>query len=89
MARVVVATALGGPEALSVIEEEVGAPGEGEVRLLVRAAGVNPIDWKRYSSAMGSSGALPMRLGSRSRASSRRSAPTRSDRPGRSRWETR
>jgi NADPH:quinone reductase-like Zn-dependent oxidoreductase len=63
MARVVVATALGGPEVLSVIEEEAGTPGAGEVRLLIRAAGVNPIDWKRYSSAMGSSGALPMRLG--------------------------
>ncbi len=63
MAHVVVATALGGPEVLSVVEEDAGVPGTGEVRLEVRAAGINPIDWKRYSGAMGSGAALPMRLG--------------------------
>jgi NADPH:quinone reductase-like Zn-dependent oxidoreductase len=31
MARVVVATAFGGPEVLSVVDEEVPAPGPGEV----------------------------------------------------------
>jgi NADPH2:quinone reductase len=63
MARVVVATAFGGPEVLTVIEEDVGAPGAGEVRLVVRGAGVNPIDWKRYGGAMGQGAGLPMRLG--------------------------
>jgi NADPH:quinone reductase len=63
MARVVVATGLGGPEVLSVVEEDAGAPGEGEVRIAVRAAGVNPVDWKRYGGAMGTGAALPMRLG--------------------------
>jgi NADPH2:quinone reductase len=48
MARVVVATAFGGPEVLSLVEEAVDRPGAGAVRLAVRAAGINPIDWKRY-----------------------------------------
>ncbi len=34
----------GGPEVLRVIEREVREPGPGEVRLAVRAAGVNPTD---------------------------------------------
>jgi NADPH:quinone reductase len=63
MARVVVATAVGGPEVLSIVEEEAGAPADGEVRIAVRAAGVNPVDWKRYGGAMGTGAAFPMRLG--------------------------
>ena len=63
MARVVVATALGGPEVLSVVEMAVEAPAAGEARLAVRAAGINPVDWKRYSGAMGGDVVLPMRLG--------------------------
>jgi NADPH:quinone reductase len=63
MTRVVVATAFGGPEVLSIVDQDVGKPGPGEVRIAVRAAGINPIDWKRYSGAMGSAAALPMRLG--------------------------
>lgn len=64
MASVVVATAFGGPEVLSVIEQPVGSPGPGEARIVVRAAGVNPIDYKLYSGAFGADPAkLPMRLG--------------------------
>jgi NADPH2:quinone reductase len=63
MARFVVATALGGPEVLAIHEGGVQAPGTGEVRVAVRAAGINPIDWKRYSRSTGSDVALPMRLG--------------------------
>jgi NADPH:quinone reductase len=63
MARVVVATAFGGPEVLAVVEQDAQAPGEREVRMAVRAAGVNPVDWKRYSGAMSTAAALPMRLG--------------------------
>jgi NADPH2:quinone reductase len=64
MSAVVVATAFGGPEVLSVIDEPVGEPGPGEVRIAVRAAGVNPIDHKAYSGAFGRDPAsLPMRLG--------------------------
>lgn len=64
MPRVVVATAYGGPEVLTVEEQPVAAPGPGEVVLEVRAAGVNPIDWKLYSGAMGADpAALPRRVG--------------------------
>jgi len=64
MTRVVVATAYGGPEVLEVVEQDPGEPGPGEVLLEVRAAGVNPIDWKRYSGTRGDDPSqLPMRLG--------------------------
>ncbi len=63
MARVVVATAFGGPEVLAVVEQAVEGPAVGEVRIAVRAAGINPIDWKLYSGLMGADAALPMRLG--------------------------
>jgi NADPH:quinone reductase-like Zn-dependent oxidoreductase len=37
----------GGPEVLEIVEIEAPHPGPGEVRIAVRAAGVNPSDWKR------------------------------------------
>ncbi len=65
MSRVVVATADGGPEVLAVTEEPTAAPGPGEVRIAVRASGVNPVDYKVYSGAMGADpGRLPLRIGS-------------------------
>lgn len=49
---------------LSLIDVPVGAAAAGEVRLTVRAAGVNPVDYKQYSGAFGADPArLPMRLG--------------------------
>jgi NADPH2:quinone reductase len=63
MARVVLATAFGGPEVLSLVDEPLEGPRAGEVRLAVRAAGVNPIDWKRYGAAAGAGAELPLRLG--------------------------
>ncbi|WP_250447978.1 NADP-dependent oxidoreductase, partial [Actinotalea sp. C106] len=64
MSRVVVAAAYGGPEVLALVEEEPGVPGPGEVLIEVRAAGVNPADWKTYTGAWGSDPArLPLRLG--------------------------
>ena len=63
MAHVVVATAFGGPEVLSVVNQEVPDLGAGEVRMAVRAAGINPVDWKRYGGMMGTAARLPMRLG--------------------------
>jgi NADPH:quinone reductase-like Zn-dependent oxidoreductase len=60
----VVATAFGGPEVLSVVDTPIGPPGPGEVRLEVRAAGTNPVDYKMYSGEFGRDPAqLPMRLG--------------------------
>lgn len=64
MTRAVVATAYGGPEVLRLVDVDPGRPGPGEVLLEVRAAGVNPADWKAYSGAWGTDpGRLPMRLG--------------------------
>jgi NADPH:quinone reductase-like Zn-dependent oxidoreductase len=64
MSRVVVATAYGGPEVLAVVDQPLTAPGPGEVRIEVRASGVNPIDYKAYSGSFGSDpGRLPLRLG--------------------------
>jgi NADPH:quinone reductase-like Zn-dependent oxidoreductase len=64
MSAAVVATGYGGPEVLSVVDVPTPDPGPGEVRLAVRAAGVNPIDHKAYSGAFGTDPAkLPMRLG--------------------------
>jgi NADPH:quinone reductase len=64
MSAVVIATAFGGPEVLSVVDQPTGAPGPGQARIQVRAAGVNPVDWKQYSGLMGADPArLPMRLG--------------------------
>jgi NADPH2:quinone reductase len=60
----VIATVYGGPEALSVVEAKVPPPRPGEVTIEVRAAGVNPIDYKLYSGVLSSSpDGLPMRLG--------------------------
>ncbi|HZH20195.1 MAG TPA: NADP-dependent oxidoreductase [Geodermatophilus sp.] len=64
MTRVVLATAYGGPEVLTVADRPVSAPGPGEARVEVRAAGVNPADWKSYTGAFGTDPAqLPRRLG--------------------------
>jgi NADPH2:quinone reductase len=65
MSPVVVATAYGDPEVLSVVDQPAGEPGPGEALIRVRAAGVNPVDWKVYSGNMGTDPArLPLRLGS-------------------------
>ncbi len=64
MASVVIATAYGGPEVLALAEEPAPDPGTGEARIAVRAAGVNPVDYKSYSGRFSSDpAALPIRLG--------------------------
>ncbi len=64
MTTTVVATAFGGPEVLSVVDEPVGVPGPGQVLVEVRAAGTNPVDYKIYGGAYGKDPSrLPMRLG--------------------------
>jgi NADPH:quinone reductase len=63
-ARAVVAPEYGGPEVLEVREVEVPAPGPGEVTIEVRAAGVNPVDFKLFSGARGADpDALPLPVG--------------------------
>ncbi|EMD25430.1 NADP-dependent oxidoreductase [Amycolatopsis azurea] len=44
--RVVTQQRLGGPEVLEVTETDRPAPGPTEVLVRVRAAGINPVDWK-------------------------------------------
>jgi NADPH:quinone reductase-like Zn-dependent oxidoreductase len=44
--RAVVYTEHGGPDVLHVAEVEEPHAGAGQVRVAVRAAGVNPVDWK-------------------------------------------
>jgi NADPH:quinone reductase-like Zn-dependent oxidoreductase len=64
MTRIVAATGYGGPENLSLLDVPTPEPGPGEVRVEVRAAGVNPIDVKSYSGMFGTDTAnLPVRLG--------------------------
>jgi NADPH:quinone reductase len=64
IARAVVAPRYGGPEVLEVREVEVPAPGPGEVTIEVRAAGLNPVDFKLFSAARGGDpDALPLPVG--------------------------
>ena len=63
MTRIVQADRQGGPEVLSVTEVETPTPGAGEVLVDVRAAGVNPVDYKIYGGAMGDAGEFPQRVG--------------------------
>ncbi|MBO9578165.1 MAG: NADP-dependent oxidoreductase [Microbacteriaceae bacterium] len=59
-----VAVAYGGPEHIELIDIPSRAPGAGEVRIEVRASGVNPVDAKIMSGARGDDPAvLPLRLG--------------------------
>lgn len=51
MARIVRPRAFGDPDVLTVQNVDIPIPGTGEVVVRVRAAGVNPLDWKIYSGA--------------------------------------
>ena len=64
MTDAVLATSYGGPEVLEVRDVEVPSPRNGQVTIDVRAAGVNPFDYKVYSGTVGSDESrLPMPLG--------------------------
>ncbi|QMU76750.1 NADP-dependent oxidoreductase [Streptacidiphilus sp. PB12-B1b] len=51
----------GGPEVLEIVELPDPQPGPGQVRIAVRAAGVNPSDWKKRQGLMDEE--LPQTLG--------------------------
>jgi NADPH:quinone reductase-like Zn-dependent oxidoreductase len=51
----------GGPEVLELVELPDPHPGSGQIRVAVRAVGVNPVDWKMRSGMMG--GELPQTTG--------------------------
>ena len=64
MPPAVIAASYGGPEVLAVVDEPTAEPGPGEVRIAVRAAGVNPADYKSYAGTFSRDpAALPVRLG--------------------------
>ena len=50
--KAVTFTEYGGPEVLHVADADEPHAGSGQVRIAVRAAGVNPIDWKERSGAL-------------------------------------
>jgi NADPH:quinone reductase-like Zn-dependent oxidoreductase len=51
----------GGPEVLELVDLPDPHPGAGQVRVNVRAVGINPVDWKVRSGMLG--GDLPQRTG--------------------------
>ncbi|MGF1664885.1 MAG: zinc-binding alcohol dehydrogenase family protein [Acidimicrobiia bacterium] len=64
MTRQVLATAYGGPEVLTLVEETLAPPAPNQAAIEVRAAGVNPADVKMYTGAFGTDPTrLPLRLG--------------------------
>lgn len=67
MPKAIVFSEYGGPEVLRLAEVGLSAPGPRQVRLAVRAAGVNPVDWKhRRGTGFAGAGAPltgPRRLG--------------------------
>lgn len=63
MSKVFVTTQYGGPENSSLQEREIPSPGPGQLLVRVKAAGVNPADWKFRSGAFGTSVPLPAGLG--------------------------
>src|SRR5665811_1230633 len=50
--RALLFTAYGGPEVLEWADAPAPHPGPGRIRITVRAASVNPIDWKTFTGAM-------------------------------------
>jgi len=54
-------SSFGGPEVLEIADVPEPHPGPGEIRIAVRAAGINPIDWKVRQGMMG--GDLPKGTG--------------------------
>ena len=63
-ARRVIAPRYGGPEVLEVVEEEVTQAGPGQVTVEVRAAGLNPADYKMVEGAYSKDpDGLPVRPG--------------------------
>jgi NADPH2:quinone reductase len=60
-ARRWVATGFGGPEVLDLVTVELPPPGPGEVTIEVRAAGMNPADYKGFAS--GDPSTLPRPIG--------------------------
>ncbi|MDO5683025.1 MAG: NADP-dependent oxidoreductase [Propionibacteriaceae bacterium] len=63
MSRIFVFNAHGGPETQALIERPVPEPGPGELVIEVRAAGVNPVDWKIREGHLGAKTEFPVAMG--------------------------
>jgi NADPH:quinone reductase-like Zn-dependent oxidoreductase len=61
MLKAVCFSRFGGPEVLEIVDLPDPHPGPGQVRIAVRAAGVNPSDWKKRKGLM--DGKLPQTMG--------------------------
>ncbi|MGO0577671.1 NADP-dependent oxidoreductase [Ornithinimicrobium panacihumi] len=63
MSRVYVFHEYGGPETEALIERPVPEPGPGDLLVEVRAAGVNPVDWKIREGRLGRHNEPPVPMG--------------------------
>jgi len=63
MSKVYVFTQFGGPEHEELQERPVPQPGAGELLVEVKAAGVNPADWKIRAGRLGTDRQLPAAMG--------------------------
>lgn len=63
MSKVYVFTEFGGPEHQELRERPVPRPGAGELLVEVKAAGVNPADWKIRAGHLGTDRTLPVGMG--------------------------
>lgn len=63
MSKVYVFTQFGGPEYQQLRERPVPRPGAGELLVEVKAAGVNPADWKIRAGHLGTDRTLPVGMG--------------------------
>ncbi|MGO1542892.1 MAG: NADP-dependent oxidoreductase [Gulosibacter sp.] len=63
MSKVLVFTSYGGPETEQIIERPMPTPGPDQVAIEVKAAGVNPADWKTREGRFGTHHTLPKEMG--------------------------
>lgn len=63
MSRVLVFTEYGGPEFQELRDRPIPEPGPGEIAIEVKAAGVNPADWKMRQGRFGDHWTLPAPMG--------------------------
>ena len=56
MVRMIEYRRFGGPEVMEMVEAPEPVPGVGQVRVAVKAVGLNPVDWKIVSGMMGGDG---------------------------------
>ncbi|WP_406168609.1 NADP-dependent oxidoreductase [Streptomyces sp. NBC_00996] len=61
--RAVVFSRYGDESVLKLTEQPIPAPGDGEILVRVRAAGVNPVDWKFREGAVGTDRPFPLGMG--------------------------